>query len=57
MATKKYLYELLDEYQAKFDDQFPMMALLGYDVDEIVEIIEDCLEKNEPYKYDEDVFH
>lgn len=57
MATKKYLYELLDEYQAKFVDQFPMMALLGYDVDEIVEIIEDCLEKNEPYKYDEDVFH
>ncbi len=57
MATKKYLYELLDEYQAKFDDQFPMMALLGYDVDEIVENIEDCLKKNEPYKYEEDVFH
>ena len=39
----------LKEYEEKFGEQFPIMLCRGCDDDEIIEIIDECLSKNEPY--------
>ena len=39
----------LKEYEEKFGEQFPLMLCRGCDDDEIIEIIDECLSKNEPY--------
>lgn len=39
----------LREYEEKFGEQFPIMLCRGCDDDEIIEIIDECLSKNEPY--------
>ena len=39
----------LKEYEEKFGEQFPIMLCRGCDDDEIMEIIDECLSKNEPY--------
>lgn len=39
----------LKEYEEKFGEQFPIMLCRGCDDEEIVEIIDECISKNEPY--------
>ena len=39
----------LREYEEKFEEQFPLMLCRGCDDDEIIEIIDECISKNEPY--------
>lgn len=39
----------LKEYEERFGEQFPLMLCRGCDDDEIIEIIDECLSKNEPY--------
>lgn len=39
----------LKEYEEKFGEQFPIMLCRGCDDEEIIEIIDECINKNEPY--------
>lgn len=39
----------LKEYGEKFGEQFPLMLCRGCDDEEIIEIIDECISKNEPY--------
>ena len=39
----------LKEYKEKFGEQFPIMLCRGCDDEEIIEIIDECISKNEPY--------
>ena len=39
----------LKEYEVKFGEQFPIMLCRGCDDEEIIEIIDECISKNEPY--------
>lgn len=39
----------LKDYEEKFREQFPLMLCRGCDDDEIIEIIDECISKNEPY--------
>ena len=39
----------LKEYEEKFGEQFPIMLCRGCDDEEIIEIIDECISKNEPY--------
>ena len=39
----------LREYEEKFGEQFPIMLCRGCYDDEIIEIIDECISKNEPY--------
>ena len=39
----------LEEYAEKFGEQFPIMLCRGCDDKEIIEIIDECISKNEPY--------
>jgi hypothetical protein len=39
----------LKQYEKKFGEQFPLMLCRGCDDDEIIEIIDECISKNEPY--------
>ena len=39
----------LREYEEKFGEQFPLMLCRGCDDEEIIEIIDECISKNEPY--------
>ena len=39
----------LRKYEEKFGEQFPIMLCKGCDDEEIVEIIDECISKNEPY--------
>lgn len=41
------LYELMRAYKDRFGDTFPTISL-GYSVEEICEIIQDCLDKDKP---------
>lgn len=49
----------LDEYREKFDEQFPLMLVRGMTDDEIIKIIDECLESGKPYepKLDPDVLY
>lgn len=42
--------ELLEKYQDKFDESFPLMLFMGVDEEEIKAKIEACLESDEPYE-------
>lgn len=44
------LDELLNKYVEQFDDNFPIFAVRGKDEDEIIKIIQKCLDENQPYK-------
>ena len=44
------LDKLLDEYQEQFEENFPMMLCRHMDDEEIITIINKCLEENEPYE-------
>ena len=39
----------LREYEEKFGEQFPLMLCRGCDDDEIIEIIDECINKNQPH--------
>ena len=39
----------LRKYEEKFGEQFPIMLCRGCDDEEIIEIIDECISKNEPY--------
>ena len=41
--------ELLDKYQAKFDDQFPLMLCRSKSDEDICKIIQQCLDDGSPY--------
>lgn len=42
--------ELLEKYQERFDESFPLMLFMGVDEEEIKAKIEECLESDEPYE-------
>lgn len=42
----------LDEYRKRFNEQFPLMLVMGMDDEDIIEIIDKCLESGEPYDPD-----
>ena len=42
--------KLLDEYRNKFGDQFPLMLCMSMTEDEIMELIQDCIDKGKPYE-------
>lgn len=44
----------LDEYRAKFGEQFPLMLVQGMEDREIIKIIDECLESGKPYEPDLD---
>lgn len=48
------LDELLDKYQDQFEENFPLMLCRHMDEDEIITIIENCMEDDEPYAPDID---
>lgn len=48
----------LEEYADRFDENFPLFIVRNMDEDEIIKVIDECLEKGEPYEvkdYDSDV--
>ena len=49
--------ELMDEYEERFGDMFPLMCVKGMPKKEIAEAIEKCLETGEPYKPAEGVLY
>lgn len=44
------LDEKMAEYERAFDDQFPRMFFRGFSESEIIEAIDSCLKKGEPYR-------
>ena len=46
------LDKLLDRYQEHFEENFPLMLCRTMQDDEIIQINEDCFEKDEPYAPD-----
>lgn len=40
---------MLKRYEEKFGEQFPLMLCRGCDDEEIIDIIDECISKNEPY--------
>lgn len=46
------LDELLIEYADRFDDNFPIFCLLGFDDNEITMMIQKCLAEGEPFEPD-----
>ena len=51
------LQKYLQEYREMFDEQFPMMACLGMDEEDIIKEIKECIEKKQKYEYDTEVFY
>jgi hypothetical protein len=49
-------WDKMDEYQERFDDQFPLMAFRGVDMAEIEKMLDECLANGKPYEYDAEVF-
>ena len=41
--------KLIDEYQERFEENFPLMLCRHMEEDEIIEIIQKCLDDDEPY--------
>lgn len=44
--------EKLDEYKELFGEPFPLMLVMGMGNDEIIKIIQRCIENGEPYDPD-----
>lgn len=51
----KNTQQLLKEYAEKFDDNFPTFMVRHLDMDEIGDLIEDCIKKNKPYEPESDI--
>lgn len=43
------IYELMDEYKAKFGDIFPRMMMMSAPDEEVVAAIRQCLDKGQPF--------
>lgn len=37
---------MCDAYEVKFGDMFPTFPMMGYSEEEMIKIIEECIEKN-----------
>ena len=46
----KLLDELLNKYAEQFDDNFPIFAVRGKNEDEIIKIIQKCLDENKHFE-------
>ena len=42
--------ELIEQYAEKFNENFPLFALMGMDDEEVEAIIQECLDKGTPYR-------
>ena len=42
--------ELIERYAEKFNENFPLFALMGMDDEEVEAIIQECLDKGTPYR-------
>lgn len=42
--------ELIEQYAKKFNESFPLFALMGMDDEEVEAIIQECLDKGTPYR-------
>lgn len=51
------LDEYLEKYRKQFGEQFPLMACLDMDENEIIIEIKKCIKKNSLYKYKTDRFY
>ena len=43
------IYELMDEYKAKFGDIFPRMMMMSAPDEEVVAAIRQCLDTGQPF--------
>lgn len=44
------MIELIEQYLARFNENFPLFALMGVEEAEIESIIQDCLDKGTPFR-------
>lgn len=44
------MIELIEQYLDRFNENFPLFALMGVEEAEIESIIQDCLNKGTPYR-------
>jgi hypothetical protein len=42
--------ELIEQYVERFNENFPLFALMGVEESEVEAIIQDCLDKGTPYR-------
>lgn len=42
--------ELIEQYAEKFNENFPLFALMGMDDEEVEAIIQECLDEGTPYR-------
>lgn len=42
--------ELIEQYAERFNENFPLFALMGLDDAEVEALIRDCLDKGTPYR-------
>lgn len=48
------LQEYLFKYLDKFGENFPIYMCMGFEEDEIIGIIKDCLKSDKPYEVEEE---
>lgn len=48
------LLEKIDEYNARFEEGFPFYQLRGLSEQEMIELIDKCLERDTPYVVEDD---
>ena len=46
--------ESLNKYAEQFDENFPIFLLRNKTENEVIQIVQKCLESNEPYKVEDD---
>ena len=51
------LEELMDEYEERFGDMFPLMCVKGMDEEEIAAEIERCLREGHEFEYEEGAYY
>lgn len=44
------MFELIERYVERFNENFPLFALMGVDDAKIEAIIQECLDKGTPYR-------
>ena len=45
------MWEVLDKYQEKFGDQFPLYMMQGADEEEIIKTAQKCIDIGKPFEY------
>ena len=46
------LFEYLQKYVKVFDENFPIYEFMGVDEDDVIKIIQKCLDSGKPYEPD-----